>query len=151
VHFLVIPKDRDGLTRLSKAEERHKALLGHLLYVAQLVAKQGARCRRCVCVWAWHVWARAPHGCCAELVRTAPRGTRWWREWATLARTAIALPPPLLLQRTCCLASGSWSTTVPTDVSVCWACRPAVHGPADHTPPHSRACASNLRTAPAEA
>jgi histidine triad (HIT) family protein len=43
VHFLVIPKQRDGLTRLSKAEERHKALLGHLLYVAQLVAKQGIR------------------------------------------------------------------------------------------------------------
>jgi diadenosine tetraphosphate (Ap4A) HIT family hydrolase len=40
-HFLVIPKNRDGLTRLSKAEERHKALLGHLMYVAQLVAKQG--------------------------------------------------------------------------------------------------------------
>jgi hypothetical protein len=40
-HFLVIPKDRDGLTRLSKADERHKALLGHLMYVAQLVAKQG--------------------------------------------------------------------------------------------------------------
>lgn len=40
VHFLVIPKARDGLTRLSRAEERHKALLGHLLYVAQLVAKQ---------------------------------------------------------------------------------------------------------------
>jgi histidine triad (HIT) family protein len=39
-HFLVIPKARDGLTRLSKAEERHTALLGHLLYVAQLVAKQ---------------------------------------------------------------------------------------------------------------
>ncbi len=41
MHFLVIPKQRDGLTRLSKAEERHKQLLGHLLYVAQLVAKQG--------------------------------------------------------------------------------------------------------------
>ncbi|GBF87631.1 14 kDa zinc-binding protein [Raphidocelis subcapitata] len=40
VHFLVIPKHRDGLTRLSRAEERHKALLGHLLFVAQLVAKQ---------------------------------------------------------------------------------------------------------------
>lgn len=37
----MIPKNRDGLTRLSKAEERHKALLGHLMYVAQLVAKQG--------------------------------------------------------------------------------------------------------------
>lgn len=43
VHFLVIPKNRDGLSRLSKAEERHKALLGHLMYVAQLVAKQGER------------------------------------------------------------------------------------------------------------
>ena len=42
VHFLVIPKDKCGLSRLSKADESHKALLGHLLYVAQLVAKQGA-------------------------------------------------------------------------------------------------------------
>ena len=31
-HFLVIPKIRAGLTQLSKAEEGHKALLGHLLY-----------------------------------------------------------------------------------------------------------------------
>ncbi|GLC40942.1 Histidine triad nucleotide-binding protein 1 [Pleodorina starrii] len=38
VHFLVIPKKRNGLTRLSKATPEHKALLGHLLYVAQLVA-----------------------------------------------------------------------------------------------------------------
>lgn len=41
VHFLVVPKHRNGLTRLSKADESHKPLLGHLLYVAQLVAKQG--------------------------------------------------------------------------------------------------------------
>jgi histidine triad (HIT) family protein len=41
IHFLVIPKNRNGLTRLSKATEAHKAQLGHLLYVAQLVAKQG--------------------------------------------------------------------------------------------------------------
>jgi len=40
VHFLVIPKNRNGLTRLSKANEAHKQQLGHLLYVAQLVAKQ---------------------------------------------------------------------------------------------------------------
>jgi len=40
VHFLVIPKDRNGLTRLSKMDESHKALVGHLMYVAQLVAKQ---------------------------------------------------------------------------------------------------------------
>ena len=41
VHFLVIPKKRDGLTQLSKSEERHEGLLGHLLYVAGKVAKQG--------------------------------------------------------------------------------------------------------------
>ncbi|KAG7372572.1 HIT-like domain containing protein [Nitzschia inconspicua] len=35
VHFLVIPKNRDGLTQLSKAREDQKALLGHLMYVAQ--------------------------------------------------------------------------------------------------------------------
>lgn len=41
VHFLVIPKHVDGLTQLSKAEPRHEQLLGHLLYVASKVAKQG--------------------------------------------------------------------------------------------------------------
>ena len=30
-HFLVIPKDRDGLTGISKAEDRHAALLGHMI------------------------------------------------------------------------------------------------------------------------
>mmetsp|Transcript_14329 Transcript_14329/g.41358 ORF Transcript_14329/g.41358 Transcript_14329/m.41358 type:complete len:201 (+) Transcript_14329:115-717(+) len=35
VHFLVIPKNRDGLTQLTKAREDQKALLGHLMYVAQ--------------------------------------------------------------------------------------------------------------------
>eukprot|EP00878_Enallax_costatus_P000944 GHUV01001074.1.p1 GENE.GHUV01001074.1~~GHUV01001074.1.p1 ORF type:complete len:174 (+),score=26.73 GHUV01001074.1:203-724(+) len=41
-HFLVIPKHRNGLTRLSKMTDspEHKALVGHLMYVAQLVAKQ---------------------------------------------------------------------------------------------------------------
>jgi hypothetical protein len=39
VHFLVIPKVRAGLTQLSKATPEHKALLGHLMYVAQDVAK----------------------------------------------------------------------------------------------------------------
>lgn len=38
-HFLVIPKVRDGLTQLSKAREDQKELLGHLMYVAQKVAK----------------------------------------------------------------------------------------------------------------
>ena len=55
VHFLVIPKERSGLTRLSKATEANKAILGHLMYVAQHVAKQGARSHhalracRCAC------------------------------------------------------------------------------------------------------
>jgi len=41
-HVLVIPKVRSGLTELSKAEECHEPLLGHLLYVAKLVAdKEG--------------------------------------------------------------------------------------------------------------
>lgn len=39
-HILLIPKVKDGLTGLSKAEERHSVILGHLLYTAKLVAKQ---------------------------------------------------------------------------------------------------------------
>lgn len=39
-HILLIPKVRDGLTGLSKAEERHCEILGQLLYTAKLVAKQ---------------------------------------------------------------------------------------------------------------
>ena len=38
VHFLVIPKDKAGLNRLSSASEEHKPLLGHLLYISQKVA-----------------------------------------------------------------------------------------------------------------
>jgi len=40
VHVVLIPKNRSGLTRLSKANETHKPLLGHLLWAAQEVAKQ---------------------------------------------------------------------------------------------------------------
>eukprot|EP00887_Chlorella_sp_A99_P003931 scaffold11.g3931.t1 len=40
VHFLVIPKHRNGLTQLSQATEEHKEVLGHLLLVAAKVAKQ---------------------------------------------------------------------------------------------------------------
>lgn len=43
VHFLVIPKHRDGLTQLSRAEERHEKVLGHLLYIAGKVAEQGEK------------------------------------------------------------------------------------------------------------
>ncbi|KAK3212052.1 hypothetical protein Dsin_016758 [Dipteronia sinensis] len=39
-HILIIPKARDGLTGLSKAEERHCDILGRLLYAAKLIAKQ---------------------------------------------------------------------------------------------------------------
>ena len=40
VHCLVIPKERNGLTQLSKAHESQKELLGHLMYVAAQVGKQ---------------------------------------------------------------------------------------------------------------
>lgn len=40
VHFLVIPKHRDGLTQLSKARDDQKALLGHMMYVAQMLGKE---------------------------------------------------------------------------------------------------------------
>ncbi|GER51970.1 HIS triad family protein 3 [Striga asiatica] len=39
-HILLIPKVKDGLTGISKAEEKHREILGHLLYTAKLVAKQ---------------------------------------------------------------------------------------------------------------
>lgn len=40
VHFLVIPKNKDGMNRLSNAREDQKGLLGHLVFTAQQVAKQ---------------------------------------------------------------------------------------------------------------
>jgi len=39
-HVLVIPKERDGLTRLSNAREDQKALLGHLVYTAGQIGKK---------------------------------------------------------------------------------------------------------------
>ncbi|CAK9322837.1 unnamed protein product [Citrullus colocynthis] len=39
-HILIIPKVKDVLSGLSKAEERHTEILGHLLYTAKLIAKQ---------------------------------------------------------------------------------------------------------------
>ncbi|EQC42402.1 hit-like protein [Saprolegnia diclina VS20] len=38
-HVLVIPKVRAGLTRLIRAEESHKEILGELLYTASVVAR----------------------------------------------------------------------------------------------------------------
>ncbi|KAK9133895.1 hypothetical protein Scep_013423 [Stephania cephalantha] len=40
VHVLVIPKLRDGLTQLGKAEPRHVDILGHLFYAAKIVAEK---------------------------------------------------------------------------------------------------------------
>ncbi|XP_024369124.1 14 kDa zinc-binding protein [Physcomitrium patens] len=40
VHIILIPKDRDGLTQLSKAEDRHEKILGHLMVTAAKVARQ---------------------------------------------------------------------------------------------------------------
>jgi len=38
-HILVIPKHKDGLSGISKAEEKHEAILGKLLIAAAKVAK----------------------------------------------------------------------------------------------------------------
>ncbi|XP_038710578.1 14 kDa zinc-binding protein isoform X2 [Tripterygium wilfordii] len=40
VHVVVIPKFRDGLTQLGKAEARHGEILGELLYAAKIVAEK---------------------------------------------------------------------------------------------------------------
>ena len=40
VHFLVIPKDRKGLSGISKATPEHAQLIGHLMVVAAKVAAQ---------------------------------------------------------------------------------------------------------------
>ncbi|KAL6992085.1 14 kDa zinc-binding protein [Sarracenia purpurea var. burkii] len=40
VHVLVIPKLRDGLTQLGKAEARQQDILGELLYAAKVVAEK---------------------------------------------------------------------------------------------------------------
>ncbi|KAJ4748288.1 Histidine triad nucleotide-binding protein [Rhynchospora pubera] len=40
VHILIIPKLRDGLTQLSKAEARHCEILGQLLYASKIVAEK---------------------------------------------------------------------------------------------------------------
>ncbi|ONK61047.1 uncharacterized protein A4U43_C08F25690 [Asparagus officinalis] len=40
VHVVLIPKLRDGLTQLGKAEPRHSVILGHLLYTAKVVAEK---------------------------------------------------------------------------------------------------------------
>ncbi len=40
VHFLVIPKKKDGMNRLSNMREDQEALVGHLMFVAQKVAHQ---------------------------------------------------------------------------------------------------------------
>jgi Diadenosine tetraphosphate (Ap4A) hydrolase and other HIT family hydrolases len=40
VHLLLIPKNRDGLSQLSKAEDKHKELLGHMMVTVAKIAKQ---------------------------------------------------------------------------------------------------------------
>lgn len=39
VHVLLIPKNRDGLDRLSYAEDRHEDLLGHMMVTVPKVAR----------------------------------------------------------------------------------------------------------------
>jgi diadenosine tetraphosphate (Ap4A) HIT family hydrolase len=40
IHILIIPKNKDGLTGISKAEEKHQQILGKLLLAASKIAKQ---------------------------------------------------------------------------------------------------------------
>lgn len=40
VHILIIPKHKQGLTALSRAEEHHEVILGKLLVTAAKIAKQ---------------------------------------------------------------------------------------------------------------
>jgi diadenosine tetraphosphate (Ap4A) HIT family hydrolase len=40
VYVVLVPKQRDGLTQLSKASERNKDVLGELLFAAKVVADQ---------------------------------------------------------------------------------------------------------------
>jgi len=40
IHILVIPKVRGNLSQLSKAQESDKEIMGHLMWVAKLVADQ---------------------------------------------------------------------------------------------------------------
>jgi diadenosine tetraphosphate (Ap4A) HIT family hydrolase len=39
-HIVIIPKSRDGLSMLSRADTRHEPLLGHLMWVAAEVARR---------------------------------------------------------------------------------------------------------------
>merc|ERR1712139_625861 len=40
VHLLLIPKDRAGLTGISKAEDRHAAILGHMMVQAGRIGRE---------------------------------------------------------------------------------------------------------------
>lgn len=40
IHIVLVPKNKDGLSQLSRAEERHKAILGHLMWVASEIARR---------------------------------------------------------------------------------------------------------------
>eukprot|EP00922_Rhytidocystis_sp_ex-Travisia-forbesii_P009920 GHVS01014496.1.p1 GENE.GHVS01014496.1~~GHVS01014496.1.p1 ORF type:complete len:143 (+),score=7.49 GHVS01014496.1:129-557(+) len=40
VHIILVPKELDGLTRLSNATETNKDILGHLLWTVSVIAKK---------------------------------------------------------------------------------------------------------------
>lgn len=40
VHIVLVPKNRDGLVRLGVAEERHKSIMGHMLWAATEIARR---------------------------------------------------------------------------------------------------------------
>ncbi|CAM6006010.1 unnamed protein product, partial [Sphagnum balticum] len=39
IHVLIIPKNKDGLTGISKVEEKHQVVLGHMLLKAREIAE----------------------------------------------------------------------------------------------------------------
>ncbi len=40
VHIVIIPKQRDGLTGIAAAQDKHAAVLGHMMVAAAAIAKQ---------------------------------------------------------------------------------------------------------------
>ena len=91
-HFLVIPKIRAGLTRLSRATEDHKMLLGHLMYTASVVAKREklAKCRSS---------SATAEGC----QRCITHGTSWAQSYrgrrGRIARISVFSSPRLRARR----------------------------------------------------
>lgn len=97
IHFLVIPKDKANLARLSNATEANKALLGHLMFVAQHVAKQGLLlppfyASACACLTSALHAAHISACNCAASLSPVPTAfcvrALWWHVACMLVRAA---------------------------------------------------------------